>query len=118
MSPLIEGFKREHTEIIAALNKVEGLGIFTEEGWAKLKSVKESLLAHLKKEDVLLYPVLKNEAKSSMGMEDVSKIVQEFFDKNDIVIDMKCEDEFEDLLESLNERIMNEEDVLYEEYEK
>ncbi len=118
MSPLIEGLKREHSEIIAALNKVEELGVFTEEGWAKLESVKESLLAHLKKEDVLLYPVLKNEAKSSMGMENVSKIVQEFFDKYDKVVDMKNEDEFESLLEALNDRIMNEEDTLFEEYEK
>ena len=40
MSALIEGFKRDHSEIIEALKKVEELGILTKEGQAKLISVK------------------------------------------------------------------------------
>ena len=51
MSALIEEFKSEHTEIVATLNGVKELGILTRKGQVKLKSVKATLLAHLKKED-------------------------------------------------------------------
>ena len=92
MSALIEVFKSEHAEIIAMLNEVKELGILSKEGQAKLMSIKEHLLAHLKKEDVMFYHALYKEAEDSerlkttldlfaMDMDKVSSVVQEFFEK-------------------------------------
>jgi iron-sulfur cluster repair protein YtfE (RIC family) len=130
MSALIEELKKEHSAIIATLNEVRELGILSEEGQAKLRSAKESLLEHLKKEDERLYPVLRKEAEHNkklkeildvfaMDMENVSKIVLEFFDKySEEVIDSAVQGEFEDLFAAFRNRIRNEEDILYEEHEK
>ena len=130
MSALIEELKKEHSEIIATLNEVRELGILSEEGQAKLRSAKESFLEHLKKEDEQLYPVLRKEAEHNkklkeildvfaMDMENVSKIVLEFFDKySEEVIDSAVQGEFEDLFAAFRNRIRNEEDLLYEEHEK
>jgi hypothetical protein len=48
MSALIEEFKREHSEIIEALNEIEELGVLTKEGLAKLMSIKSALLEDVK----------------------------------------------------------------------
>ncbi len=129
MSALIEGFKKEHSEIIATLNEVEELGILSEEGQARIASVEASLLEHLKKEDVKFYPVLYKVAKHNnnlknildlfaMDMENVSKVVLEFFDKySEEVIDSAVTGVFENLSVTLRNRIRNEEDILYDEYE-
>ena len=130
MSALIEGFKKDHSEIIDTLKEVKELGILSEEGQAKLRSAKESLLEHLKKEDERLYPVLKKEAEHNkklkeildvfaVDMENVSKVVLEFFDKySEEVIDSAVQGEFENLFAAFRNRIRNEEDILYEEHEK
>ena len=131
MSALIEELKKEHLEIVAALNEAKEFGILSREGQTKLMSVKAVFLEHLKKEDEQLYPALTNEAEShkdikntldlfSMDMENVSKIVLELFDKcsGEEALGMDFQREFEDLLVALNKRIRNEEDLLYEEYEK
>ncbi len=130
MSILIEEFKREHAEIIATLNEVKELGILSKEGQAKLMSAKAHLLAHLKKEDERLYPVLRKEAAHNknlkkevdmfaMDPEYVSRVASEFFDKySGGEIDEDFSINFESLLAALSARIRNEEDALYEEYEK
>ncbi len=130
MSVLIEEFKREHAEIIAMLNEVKELGIRSKEAQAKLMSAKTHLLAHLKKEDERLYPVLRKEAAHNknlkkevamfaMDPEYVSRVVSEFFDKcSGGEIDEDFSINFESLYATLNTRIRNEEDALYEEYEK
>ncbi len=130
MAALINVFKSEHAEIIAMLNKVKELGVLSKEGQAKLMSIKEHLLAHLKNEDVMFYPVLHKEAEYSerlkstlelfaMDMEKVSSIVQEFFEKySEGAFDEELPAEFENLLEAFKTRAKNEEDALYEEYEK
>ncbi len=58
MSVLIEEFKKEHNEIIAILEEVKKLGIYSEEGRSKLMFAKEYLLVHLHKENEQLDPVL------------------------------------------------------------
>ncbi len=58
MSVLIEEFKKEHNEIIAILEKVKKLGIYSEEGRSELMFAKEYLLEHLHKENEQLDPVL------------------------------------------------------------
>jgi HKD family nuclease len=83
-------------------------------------------------EDDELYPTLRKEAEHynsikdtldlfAIDMENVSKIVREFFEKYsegfsgmDI---KKISEDFENLLAALTKRIGNEEESLYEEYE-
>ena len=129
MSALIEELKREHAEIIAILNEVKELGILSREGQARLMSAKVHLLAHLKKEDEQLYPVLRKEAEHNkslkkevamfaMDPEYVSRVVSEFFDKySGGEIDEDFSVNFESLTAAISTRIRNEEDALYEEYE-
>ena len=130
MSALIDEFKKDHSEIIDTLKEIKELGVLSEEGQAKLISVKESLLEHLKKEDEQLYPVLRKEAEHNeklkelldvfaKDMENVSRVVMDFFDKySEDVIDSAVTDEFEHLLAAFRNRIRHEEDLLYEEHEK
>ncbi len=129
MTILIEELKKEHSEIIAALNEVKKLGILSKEGQGKLMSVQTSLLAHLELEDDQLYPALHKEAEHNknlkntldlfeMDMENVSTIVREFFDKySEDFSGKELPEDFENLLASLIKRISNEEVSLYEEYE-
>ena len=130
MSALIDEFKKDHSEIIDTLKEIKELGVLSEEGQAKLISAKESLLEHLRKEDELLYPVLKKEAEHNeklkelldvfaKDMENVSRVVMDFFDKySEDVIDSAVTDEFEQLFAAFRNRIRHEEDILYEEHEK
>ncbi len=129
MSVLIEELKKEHSEIVAALNEVKKLGILSKEGQDKLISVQTSLLAHLGMEDDQLYPILRKQAENSkdlkntldlfeMDMENVSTIVREFFDKySEEFSGEKLSEDFENLFAALSKRIINEEASLYEEYE-
>ena len=132
MSILIEELKKEHSDILATLNEVKKLGILSKEGQDKLMSLEVSLLAHLEMEDDELYPTLRKEAEHSnsikdtldlfaIDMENVSKIVREFFEKYSegfSGIDLKeLSEDFENLLTALTKRIRNEEETLYEEYE-
>ncbi|MGR3304034.1 MAG: hemerythrin domain-containing protein [Candidatus Scalindua sp.] len=130
MSALIEELKGEHAEIIAMLNEVKELGIPSKEGQARLMSIKESLLAHIKKEEEQFYPVLRKEAEINkhlesildllaVGMMDVSRVALEFFDKYSRGVSGKeFPKELENLLAALGKRIRNEEDILFPEYEK
>jgi hypothetical protein len=130
MSALIEKFKKEHSEIIEALKEVEELGILTKEGQAKLMSVKAALLEHLKEEDEKFYPILRKEAEQNKklkeeldifakDLENVSKVVLEFFDRFDKgVLGTRLLWDFETLIMVLRNRIMNEEIFLYGYFEK
>jgi iron-sulfur cluster repair protein YtfE (RIC family) len=130
MSVLIEELKKDHSKIVATLKEVRELGLLSREGQTKLMSAKASLLAHLKKEDEQLYPALRKEAEHNnrlkgtldlfaMDMENVSRVVQELFGKySEGVVDEEFTKEFESFFTALNKRIRNEEDALYEEYEK
>ncbi len=129
MSILIEELKKEHYEILATLNEVIKIGILSKEGQDKLMSLEASLFAHLEMEDDQLYPALRKEAEHrnslknildlfAMDMEDVSKIVQEFFEKySDEFSGTELSEDFENLCTALNKRICNEEETLYGEYE-
>ncbi len=131
MSALIDELKKEHSEIVAALNEVKELGILSKEGQTKLMSVKARLLTHLKKEDEQLYPILRKKAENNkqlestlyllaMDMENVSRIMLEFFDKfyRGEIPDAELQREFKSIFVALSKRIRNEEDILDEVYEK
>jgi hemerythrin superfamily protein len=87
------------------------------------------LLKHLNKEDEQLYPVLRKKAEKNehlknaldlcvIDMENVSRVVQEFFDKYSRGVSGKeLQKEFENLFVALDKRVRNEEDILYDEYE-
>ncbi|OHB47265.1 MAG: hypothetical protein A2106_02120 [Planctomycetes bacterium GWF2_40_8] len=129
MTILIEELKKEHSEIVAALNEVKKLGILSKEGQDKLMSLEASLLAHLEMEDDQLYPALRKKAKHNkdlkntldlfiMDMENVSKIVRGFFDKySEEISGEEVQKDFDILCAALSKRISNEEESLYEEYE-
>lgn len=129
MSALIEELKREHTEILAILNEVKKLGILSKEGQAKLMSIKASLLEHLWNENERIYPVLWKESENNkdlkdlldlfaIEMEDVSNVVQKFFNKfHEGTVDQNFPQEFEELFAAVSKRIKNEEEILYGEYE-
>ena len=130
MSALIEEFKREHCEIIEALKEVEGSGILTKEGQSKLMSVKATLLEHLKVEDERFYPVLwevagkDNKLKEELevfakDLESVTRVVLGFFDRYDKgILGTRLLTDFETLYMVLRNRMRNEENYLYDEYEK
>ena len=130
MSPLIEEFKREHSEIIDALKECRELGIFTKKGKTKLMAVKESLLEHLKEEDEKFYPVLWQEAEQNKQLKEglevfakdwgnVSSVTFEIFDRyNKEVLDDRLLLDFGTLFSVLRNRMRNEENFLYGEYEK
>ncbi|MBS1258127.1 MAG: hypothetical protein MAG551_01180 [Candidatus Scalindua arabica] len=130
MSALIDEFKKDHSEIIDTLKEIKELGVLSEEGQAKLISVKGSLLEHLKKEDEQLYPVLWKEAEHNeklkelldvfaKDMENVSRVVMDFFDKySEEVVDSAVTEEFDHLFATFRNRIRHEEDLLYEEHER
>ena len=94
-----------------------------------MKSLKESLLEHLRKEGERHYPVLRKEAEHNknlkkevdvfaMDPEYVSRVVSEFFDKySGGEIDENFSINLESLYATLTARIRNEEEALYEEYE-
>jgi len=129
MSILIEELKKEHAEIVATLKEVKKLGILSKEGQGKLMSVEASLLAHLEIEDDQMYPALRKEAEKNknlkntldlfaMDMDNVSKVVQDFFDKySEELSGEELPKDFENLYTALSKRISNEEESLYEEYE-
>ncbi len=130
MSTLIEELRKEHAEIGEALARVKELGIVSKEAQDLLLSAKEGLLAHLKKEDERLYPVLQKKSKNNdrlkftldmfaKDMNSVSKSALEFFDKyangGD---DMEFSVDFGAFLARLKGRIRKEETIIYAEYEK
>ena len=130
MSALIKEFKSEHSKIIKALSEVAEFGVLTKEGQAKLMSAKAILIEHLKKEDEKFYPVLLREAEQNKKLkegldvfekdfESVSRAVLGFFDGFDKgVLGAKLLKDFETLLMVLRNRLWNEENYLYVEYEE
>jgi hypothetical protein len=130
MSALIEGFKKEHFEILEALNEVKELGVLSKEGQTKLMSIKATLLKHFKEEDEQFYPVLWKEAEQNMklkeelevfekDLENASRFVFEFFDKcNKGLPGANLSSDFETLFMVIRDRMRNEENILYDEYDK
>lgn len=130
ISTLIEELKSEHLEIIDALKEVKESGILTHRGQAKLISVKPVLLEHLKEEDKKLYPVFCKAAKQNKklkegldvfqkDLESVSRVVFGFFDRFDKgVSGVRLLKDFETLFMILLNRMWNEENYLFVEYEE
>ncbi len=130
MSALIEEFKREHSEIVAILNKAKELGLLSKEGQVTLMSIKANLLEHLWNENERLYPILWKAAERdkdlkelldlfAIEMEGVSEVAQQFFNKfYEGTLDKNFPHKFEEFFTAISKRIKNEEEILFDEYEK
>ncbi len=131
MSKLIEELKREHAVIIDGLTQLMDKVISSKEGQQLLLNLKQSLLAHLKKEDGQLYPVLNKAAEKDSAlkqtldyfasdMAEISEAALAFFDKYSRVgADIGgFPADFGRLFAALKIRIHREVDVLYAKYER
>ncbi len=129
MSQLIEALKKDHAVIVATLAKVKKLGITTKEGQETLLLAKKGLLAHLKKEDEALYPVLREKAENdaplkrtlamyASDMSGISKAALDFFEKySNGGSGVEFARDFGRLSGTLSIRITKEENILYKGYE-
>ena len=127
---LIEELKKEHMVIVDTLKDAHKIGILNAEGRKKLLSLKDILLAHMKKEDDKLYPPLKSAAEKdenfrvaldyfASNMSDISQKATHFFEKFSAGGDtMEFIREYKDLLSTLTERIEKEESILFSEFYK
>lgn len=130
MAKLIEELKKEHTAIVEGLERIRESGISSKEGQQWLLNAKQNLLAHLKKEDDQLYPVLNKAAEKdpalkqtleffARDMAETSKTAIDFFDKySKGGSGMAFATDFGRLFASLKSRIHREEDIIYKKYER
>lgn len=130
MAKLTEELRLEHQDITAKLNKVREMGIGSPEAQKLLYLVKESLIAHLQKEDKELYPVLKQRAQTdedlnrimvlfAKDMDSISKAAMNFFNKYEKGgSGIEFSKDFGRLFVTLSGRISKEEDILYKNYDQ
>lgn len=131
MARLIDELKQDHVEIEALLARVRDNGITNNEAHKILIAARSKLLAHLKKEDIQLYPVLNkaaiNDATLKRSVEFYAKDMQQitadtvaFFDKYspaDAPIDIEFAKAFGRLYSTISRRLRSEEGTLYRAYE-
>ncbi len=130
MSKLIEELKREHRAIVGTINEVNRLGIGTKEGQNMLMSAKNSFIAHLKKEDEHIYPLLNRAAENdpelkttldfyATNMDEISRAVFDFFEKysyGDSGLEFSTD--YGTLYTTLSMRITKEEAVIYKKFDE
>ncbi|WP_448217387.1 hemerythrin domain-containing protein [Endozoicomonas sp. 2B-B] len=131
MSQLIEEFKSEHVQISDLLLQARDIGIGNQKGRDLILSAKKILLAHLNKEDRLLYPVLREAAENdeslkstltdyALDMDKISAKVMVFFnlyENGDNTIE-NFQQDCNNIIRALSKRISKEEAVLYKTYDK
>jgi len=130
MSKLIEELKKEHVVISEIFNKIKELGITSKEGQNTLLTAKTGLLAHLKKEDAQLYPVLNKAAARDSNlkrtldlfakdMDEISKIAFDFFNKYAKGgSGLEFAKDFGKLYATFTQRIRKEENTIYAKYDE
>lgn len=129
MLKLIEELKKEHSFIIDTLNKSRKHGVDTERGQNEILSVKDTILAHIRKEDEEFYPVIKKAADSNQrlkelltefdkDMNEISRYSIEFFGHEDAIAGSDLAIELEKFIVILERRILREETFLFAEFEK
>jgi hypothetical protein len=129
MTSLILELQREHQLIAEHLKVARDAGVDSQKGLLALGKAKATLLAHLKKEDEQLYPLLREAAKKdrrlawllelyARDMEEVSTAALAFFDKYaNGGRGVEFGRDFGTLIARLNARIANEERELYREFD-
>ncbi len=130
MSELIDELTKEHSFIVETFNKIKSLGITSVEGQNALLAAKSGFLAHLKKEDEKLYPVLNDAAENdanlkrtldvfAQGMDEISRATLEFFEKYSTGgSGIEFARDFGRFLAILSRRIRKEEGILYQKYDE
>ncbi|OQY20356.1 MAG: hypothetical protein B6I36_01400 [Desulfobacteraceae bacterium 4572_35.1] len=130
MSELVKQLKKEHIAICDALNKVKSFGITSEQGRKAMFAAKKGLLAHLKKEDLQLYPTMHKAAQNdtklkgtldvfAKDMDVISQKALDFFAKYEKGgSNMEFAKDFGTLIAILNHRIRREENTLYPKYDE
>ena len=132
MARLIDELKKDHAAIESMLARAKDPSISHKEAHKILIAAQASLLAHLKKEDAQLYPVLNRAAASdpnlkrtvdfyAKDMEEITGNAIGFFQKYsaaDAPIDIEFARAFGKLFSTISRRQRSEENSLYKEYEK
>lgn len=130
MSKLTDELKQEHAFLVHMLDQVRSTAVSSDAARKHLFSAKAKLLAHLEKENRLLYPALREAAKRdpvvdvmlttfAAEMEQVADAAMTFFEKyskSGEVLDF--ERELGVLLGALTMRIRREESMLYAAYDR
>lgn len=111
------------------LNEIVRLGIGGEEAQKVLRKMKSDLIEHLKKEDEFLYPAFKKKAAhrkelqrlletAPRDMEAITHFADEFFEKYASGgSGLEFEGDLKILMATVRNRILNEENIFFEEYE-
>ncbi len=130
MSKLVEELKKEHTVIVENFKEIKSAGITSKEGQKALFSAQKGLLAHLKKEDEHLYPVLNKAAESDSNlkrtldlfakdMDGISKAAFEFFEKySEGGSGLEFAKDFGRLYATFSQRMRKEESNIYSKYDE
>jgi len=130
MSEFVDSLRQEHAEIKGSLNRLAAMDFNNKEARIMLMEVKEIFINHIKKEDDVMYPRLKEASSSDENlmhilkyMEDeielISKFVFIFFDKYSKKSSSDgFEREFSLICSTLITRIEKEEAIFFPEYEK
>jgi hypothetical protein len=132
---LTKKLKNEHVQIVDALrgiqsNIIKGSSNSEFNLGKSVVAAKAALFAHLKHEEVELYPVLRKAAETdeeirttlkvlASNMEGVAKAAVEFFDKHESGSDPKaCLADLAKLMAALGTRVRREEESLYSIYDR
>jgi len=127
---LVAELQAEHGKILSSLQSVRNAGLASEQAGELLHKVQVDLIAHLKKEDDLLYPFLRAHASDSETlsgllsvlseeMSEISEFVSEFFELfTTSPQSKKLPGLFLQLGNRLFKRIRLEEGTLYPEFER
>ena len=129
MIELVEELKKGHSLVIEALKQARKLGIDTKEGQNEILSAKDTILAHMKKEDEEFYHVLRKAAESNGKLKEliaefdndineISHYSSEFFDNKNAAMGSNFASEVENFIAILDRRILREETFLFKEFKK
>jgi hypothetical protein len=130
MTKLIDELKQEHAFLVQMLDQVRSTGVGSHAAHKHLLSAKAKLLAHLEKENRLLYPALREAAKRdpvvdvmlatfAAEMEQVADAAMTFFEKySQSGEGLNFGGEFGALVGALTMRIRREESMLYAAYDR
>jgi len=126
---LVEELKKGHSLVIETLKQARKLGIDTKEGQNEILSAKDTILAHMKKEDEEFYHVLRKAAESNGKLKEliaefdndineISRYSTEFFDNKNVAMGSNFASEVENFIAILDRRILREETFLFKEFKK
>ena len=130
MTDFIDSLRQEHAAIKDSLKRISTMDLDSREARIKLMKVKEIFINHIKKEDEVMYPRLKEASSSDEHLMNILKYMEDeielisqfvfiFFDKySKKNASHGFEREFSLICSTLITRIEKEEAVFFPEYEK